>query len=102
MERATAHHVPLTDTPESSVEVSDSHATGSTPPVAAPHRSHQDSEPSDRPEADAACADRIHKPLSASRIRHISFEMAIATGLIPFLPTDLLRAAHDLALGRRR
>ncbi len=104
MERSAEHPVPTTDVPDSNIGFSDAVATGGVPAPAAPRGRHEIPQ---TPDHSTAAADPggqapAWKPLAPRKMQHVSFELARATGLCPFLQTDVLQAALDLALGRQR
>jgi hypothetical protein len=104
MERPAEHPVPMTDVTDSNLGFCDTGTPGIVPVAAGPRCRQESSETPDH--ATAAVDPTEHtqprKPLASRKIQHVSFELALATGLSPLLRTEILESALNLALGRRR
>jgi hypothetical protein len=94
----------MTDVPDSNLGLCDTGMRCTVPVAAAPRSRQGIPETPDRATAAAEPADQAQsrKPLAPRKIQHVSFELALATGLSPFLRTEILEAALNRALGRRR
>lgn len=94
----------MTDVPDSNLGFSDTGMRGTVPVAAAPRSRQGILETPDHANSAAAPAEHTQprKPLASRKIQHVSFELALATGLSPFLRTEILEAALNRALGRRR
>lgn len=94
----------MTDVPDTNFGFDDSVAPGGVLVPAAP-RGRQEL-PQIPAHATAAAGptneEPVWRPLSPRKMQHVSFELARATGLCPFLQTEALQDALDLALRRQR